>query len=82
MIQLDDWTGQNHEDLFHLTPLNLLPYEHDDNVWTSVTIEMDLNRVDYDRSRYTFFDLLSDVGGLSGMFVSIFSVFMGAWNFN
>ena len=82
LIQLDDWTGNFHEDLFNLSQLALLPYEWPDDIWTSVTIEMDQNRVDYDRARYTFFDLLSDVGGLSGMFVSIFSVFMGAWNFN
>ena len=62
--------------------MNLLPYEHFDNTWISLTIEMDLNRVDYSRTRYTFFELLSDVGGLSGMLVSIFAVFMGAWNFN
>lgn len=45
-------------------------------------MEMDLNRVDYSRSRYTIFDLLSDVGGLSGIFFSVFAVFMAAWNFN
>ena len=43
---------------------------------------MDLNRVDYSRSRYTVFDLLSDVGGLSGIFFSVFAVIMSAWNFN
>ena len=43
---------------------------------------MDLNRVSYSRSRYTAFDLLSDVGGLSGMFASIFSVIMIIWNYN
>ena len=59
-----------------------MPYEWDDSNWLSVTIEMDLSRVDYSRTRYTAFDLLSDVGGLSGMLASIFSVFMAAWNFN
>ena len=83
LIQLDDWTGNSHEDVFRLYSLPLLPYEQpNDGIWASVTIEMDLDLDAYDRSRYTFFDLLSDVGGLSGIFVSIFSVFMGAWNFN
>ena len=36
----------------------------------------------YDRTRYTVLDLLSDVGGLSGMFASIFTSFMAAWNYN
>ena len=59
-----------------------MPYEIDDKVWVSVTIEMDLNRMDYSRSRYTAFDLLSDVGGLSVMFAQIFALFLSAWNFN
>ena len=59
-----------------------LPYEWNDNTWLQITFEMDLNREEYERSRYTFFDMLSDVGGLSGMFTSIFSVFMIVWNFN
>ena len=59
-----------------------LPYEFNDNTWLQITFEMDLNREEYERSRYTFFDMLSDVGGLSGMFTSIFFVFMNVWNFN
>ena len=43
---------------------------------------MDLNLMTYDRSRYTVLDLLSDVGGLSGMFASIFTSFMALWNYN
>ena len=42
----------------------ILPYELSDNVWVSVTVEMNLNRMEYSRSRYTAFDFLSDVGGL------------------
>ena len=59
-----------------------MPYEKPDNTWISITIEMDLDKVMFSRWRYTAFDLLSDVGGLSGMFASIFAVFMAAWNFN
>ena len=59
-----------------------MPYEIDDKVWVSVTIEMDLNRMDYSRSRYTAFDLLSDVGGFSVTFAQIFAFFLAAWNFN
>ena len=41
---------------------------------------MDLTRIRYERTRYTFFDLLSDVGGLSGMFASVFTIFVSIWN--
>ena len=81
-IQLDDWTEMAKYDLFTLSELKVLPYEKPDNTWISVTVEMDLNRIDYSRSRYTVFDLLSDVGGLSGIFFSTFSIFMLAWNHN
>ena len=60
----------------------VLPYEYDDNVWVSVSVVMDLNRMNYQRSRYTAFDLLSDVGGISGIFTQIFGIFLAAWNFN
>ena len=59
-----------------------MPYEIDDKVWVSVTIEMDLNRMDYSRSRYTLFDLLSDFGGISVTFVQIFAILLAAWNYN
>ena len=59
-----------------------MPYENDDNVWISVTVEMNLNRMDYSRGRYTALDLLSDVGGLYIMFALIFALFLAAWNFN
>ena len=60
----------------------VLPYEINDNVWVSVSVEMDLNRMNYERSRYTAFDLLSDIGGLLGMFAEIFAIFLAAWNYN
>ena len=70
------------QDLFKLNELKVLPYEKPDKTWISVTFEMDLNRVEYPRSRYTLFDLLSDVGGLSGIFFSVFALIMSAWNYN
>ena len=59
-----------------------MPYEYPDNIHLSVTLEMNLNRMEYSRSRYTAFDLLSDVGGLKGMFAELFVLFLAAWNFN
>ena len=58
-----------------------IPYEKFDNTWTAISIEMELDLVVIERSRYTFLDLLSDVGGLSGMVASIFAVFMTFWNY-
>ena len=38
--------------------------------------------MDYSRSRYTAFDMLSDVGGLSVMLAHIFAIFLAVWNYN
>ena len=48
----------------------------------SVTFEMDLDRMEYSRSRYTILDLLAQFGGFIGIFGRIFGFFMAAWNFN
>ena len=70
------------EDLFRLQKQELLPYERPDNTWVSVTIEMDLNVTHYERKVYTVFDMLSDVGGLMGIFITAFTVLASLWNFN
>lgn len=59
-----------------------MPYEHSDNVWVSVTIEMSLDLIRYDRKLYTSFDVLSDIGGLSGMIFYLFAVILKIWNYN
>ena len=59
-----------------------MPYEHSDNVWVSVTVEMCLDIIRYDRKLYTSFDALSDIGGLSGIIFSLFLVFLKLWNYN
>ena len=81
-IQLDEWTEMEKDYLFKLNELTIMPYEKPDNTWIMVSVEMDLDRIDYSRSRFTVFDLLSDVGGLFGIFFSVFAVFMAAWNHN
>ena len=57
-----------------------MPYEFNDDVWISVTIEMSLDLFKYDRQMYTIFDMLSDVGGLSGIIITVTSIFLKVWN--
>ena len=68
--------------LFRIQQLETRPYEKFDNTWVSVTVEMDLNVVHYERNVYTFFDMLSDVGGLNGILVTILAMFATLWNYN
>ena len=49
--------------------------------WVSVTFEMDLNVMHIERSIYTVFDMLSDVGGLLGILTSFAAYLSQIWNF-
>ena len=44
-INLDELTMIPMSDLFRLEKQELLPYERPDNIWVSVTVEMDLDMV-------------------------------------
>ena len=82
LFSLDSWTATTRKDLFTLQELIKKPYERKDNTWMQITIEMDLNRMTYARSRYTALELLAQFGGFIGIFGRIFGFFMAAWNFN
>ena len=43
---------------------------------------MDLNVFELERTTYTYFDFLSDVGGLSGIVITFFAAFLSFWNHN
>ena len=79
---LDDLTLHPYDDLFKMNKAELRSYERKDRTWTSVTLEMDLSLKTFERSVYTLFDLLSDIGGLSGILFSFFLLMNNAWNFN
>ena len=59
-----------------------LPYEEPTNVWQAVTFEMDLSVLQIERQVYTVFDMLSDVGGLTGIVAILFQLVTSLWNFN
>lgn len=68
--------------MFTLHKKDIIPYEKNDSTWVSVTIEMDPNLLMYERSVYTIFDLLSDLGGLNGILMTIFGLICATWNYN
>ena len=78
---LDEVTLTNLTDLFTVKKVDTLPFEMPDKFWVSVSFEMDLNMMHFERKLYTVFDMLSDVGGLLGILVTITAVFSGMWNF-
>ena len=68
--------------MFDLEMMPTMPYEFKDNVWVSVTIERDLTLTQHERFIYTFFDYLSDLGGLSGILLILFAYLSSIWSYN
>lgn len=58
----------------------MLPYERDDNVWISITVEMDRDLTTYERTVYNLLDLLADVGGLMGILFVFCTFITAVWN--
>ena len=82
VIKLDKFTMYESEDLFGLEQLADRSYEKaDKSNWVSVTVEMSLSLNQVERNVYTMFDMLSDIGGLSGILVSAFAIMASIWNY-
>lgn len=81
-IDLNELTQIEKDGLFKLEQLQDRPYEKEDDVWVSVTIERSLTTIAFERQVYNMFDFLSDVGGLSGILVYGLAIFVKAWNYN
>jgi len=74
-------TKEERQDLFRIQRKEILPYEESNSVWLSITFEMSLDLITYEREVYTFLMMLSDIGGLAGALVTLLSLFMTLWNF-
>lgn len=62
-VNLEDFTEIEFDHLFKLNKKEMMPYEQNTNIWVEITFERDLAVWIYERSVYTAFDMLSDVGG-------------------
>ena len=72
VLDLDAMSWDIHEDLFKIVEKPRMPYEKDLNTQIMITIEREFNVLSIERMAYTTFDMLSDVGGLSGIMIIFF----------
>ena len=80
---LNLWTQIVKPHIFHINQKVIYPLEREDEtLWTTVSFGMNLNRLDYSRSRYNFLDVLAAFGGFMGIWRWIFTTYMAAWNTN
>ena len=64
MINLDDFTELENEEVFALEEQSKQPYEKDTYTRMDITIEMNLDLRQISRDGYTFLDYVSDIGGM------------------
>ena len=80
-MELDEVTKIEHNDLFRVNQKGTIPYERIDNTLASITIEMDLDVTQIERKVYTYFEMLSDAGGLIGIITTVFAFISSFWNY-
>lgn len=81
-MNFDTLTEIHNADLFRLVEQNheLSVHEHDLLI-QGIEIKMSLDLVSIERNVYTVLDLLSDIGGLQGSFVSVIGFLVSIWNY-
>ena len=81
-LDLDDLTELENDAIFSVDQTSTLSYEKGYDVQMDIQFEMNLDKVTMARTGYTFLDVLSDVGGINGLFISFFAVIVGFMNYN
>ena len=82
MIDLNEVSWEIHQDLFKFKEMPRLPQEREENTQILITIEREFNVLSIERMAYTTFNLLSDIGGLSGILMLFCRFVNTLWNFN
>ena len=59
-----------------------MSHEWRDNIWVTLSIEMNLSLHKYERRVSTLSDLMSDVGGFFGLLLMFGGISAKLWNFN
>lgn len=80
-MMLDKVTLTNLTEAFTVKKHEVIPFEMPDKFWVSLTFEMNLDVLHFERKLYTYFDMLSDVGGLLGFLTAISSFILSIWAF-
>lgn len=78
---LDELTELRDTSIFRLEKLSPTPAFLDKNLLQGIQIELSPNLVLIERTGYTLFDFLSDVGGLQGILFSAFNAMIGVLNY-
>ena len=81
-LNLDDLTELENAKIFKIDQKSTFSYEKDYQAQMDLTIEYNLNQTIIARDGYTYFDILSDVGGMQSILMSFIAIFISVWNHN
>ena len=82
LFDLDELTMLQDQSVFSVGKVYNRPYEKDPDLMTSIVIETNLDQLFIQREGYTILDLLSDVGGLSGIGIWILDILTKILNYD
>ena len=82
LINLDDLTELQDASVFKIEMETERSYERDLETIQDIRIEMNRDLTRIVREGYTVLDWISDVGGMQGLLIKMFALFMAFWNFN
>ena len=68
--------------MFLVTKGRSLPYEQNNYTQMDLVFTRDLGHITIQRNHYSILDIISDVGGLLGILMTVISVFMYGLNYN
>ena len=75
IINANDVTLLNDSSVFNLEKKPTIPYLEESTLLQGIQIDMDPDLTIIERNGYTVLDILSDVGGIQGIFDPQFAVF-------
>ena len=81
VVDLDEITELTNSQVFSLKDVGTIPYEYDNTVF-SVLIGGSNDQLVIERSNYSVFDLLGDIGGLESIIFSFVTLMLSALNYN
>ena len=81
LFNLDSLTEFETNKPFILNEKPSRPSNIDLNMISQIDIEMDLDLIEISRTNFTFFDALSDIGGIQSVLSSLFSILLVVLNY-
>ena len=82
VLDLDSLTEVEDDSLFSLHRFPSRSYEKDYFAQFDLSVEMQMDTIEYKRMGYHLLDFISDIGGVQSLMFSMFAFMISVWNYN